>query len=273
MINNGNSCVGTYNVYGTQPAPVDGWTDPYAQSKISWLNSQGGIMFVDMYTNITDSNNNDAFFQTIGLNRSDLIDDNIVYQLFQGGPAGNTGCNLDATDFYNVTTRDFMPLGLLLSGEEQTLGTFKMAVNGFQMYLSGYNFIDSSVSNQITFSNSPISSQNNGGHYLIQIYGGYENNYINQNAQMQFSELVPTFYQSQGGFIQTMSSSQIIYTHKGVPFNLSNVSIRVVNPITKLPLSNALLGGNSTIYLQVSNEIKAKPEEVAKMEDKKSKVS
>lgn len=274
MVNGGNACVGTYTERTqSDETPVE----PYVDYKTYWLQAQSGIMFVDMYTNITDSNNNDVFFQTIGLQRSDLINDAITAQLFQTA-GGQNSSDIDPASFYKITTKDYMPLGGMISAETQTKTgsgstTYKMSVNGFQPYILGYNFIDSSISDQVTFSNSPISSLQNGGHYLVSVTGGYQNPYINQNALMQFSEVVPTFYQSQGGFIQTMSSSQIIYTHKGVPFNLSNVSVRVINPITKLPLSKALLGGNSTIYLQVSKELKDKPVEVAKSDDEKSKVS
>ena len=134
------------------------------------------------------------------------------------------------------------------SNDVTDIGNYKIA-NYKSMYSkTSYSFIESQATDEIVFSNEPTQSTTNGGHYLIDIKG-YDSEFIGQNKDYQVKAVIGNYFLSGDSFCQSLAPDSYIYIHTGIPFNLSKILIRVLNPITKEPEIN--LGGNSTIYLQV----------------------
>ena len=50
----------------------------------------------------------------------------------------------------------------------------------------------------------------------------------------------------------TNGSDSYVYVHRGEPINLSSVTVRLLNPITKQEATN--IGPNSTIYIMITKE-------------------
>jgi hypothetical protein len=84
---------------------------------------------------------------------------------------------------------------------------------------------------------------------------------------MMIKGVIGSFYLSGDSFVQSMGPDSIVYNpHNGVPFVLNTLNVRILNPVTKQPET---LGPNSTVYLQVSREIKDPLPEPPKDEPKK----
>jgi hypothetical protein len=96
----------------------------------------------------------------------------------------------------------------------------------------------------------PISSSSSGGHYLLEIKE-YDSEYINNDKEYRIKGIIPTYYLSQDSFA-TSYEDTLSYVHKGEPLQLTSLSVRILNPITKLA---AELGDNNTIYLQVTQNV------------------
>ena len=131
----------------------------------------------------------------------------------------------------------------------------------------GYAFIQSQITDEIYASSVPISSNTNAGHYLIELITSYENEYLNDDNQYQVKAVVGNYFLSGDSFAMSMGPDSYIYSHTGIPITLTNVKVRILNPITKEPLSD--IGPNSTIYLQIYKEIKLNQNALEKIPRKK----
>jgi hypothetical protein len=271
--NNGNESVAIYiNQGGTDITAVN----------IAYLNAYSGIMFVGMFTNFSPPGSNmneDPFLKLLGVSYNDFVPPQIIpfmnqmnrpfYQDFQALSYYDT--------FLPYTTRNFMSLGTQTKGTFEnvkvsntvnidnsgnpTAVTYKITDNAsvyaqiFRFDPSGlpcYNFSQSTTSVNVYAKSSPISSNINAGHYLVELQCSYENEYISQDKSYQVKAMVGSFYLSPDSFTMSMAPDSYIYQHKGEPVSLASVKVRILNPVTKLPEQN--MGENSTVYLQVTKE-------------------
>lgn len=264
----GGESVGTLNIFSSTEIGTSGKYTTL--TKTVYMNSQSGIFMVNMYTNLSNTFENDPFFKQLGFIKNDIISPEIP-QIFSyyNRPVINV---YEPMDYYNsflkYTTRNYMSMGDIISSSISTLGnsTYKLTLNQpiytdikeNDVPISGdkyiYNLRQSSATVPVVASNAPISNINNAGHYLIELNGCYVSNFINQNNTFQIKGIIGSFYLSNDSFVQSVGPDSLIYVHSGASINISSINIRILNPITKKVERN--LGSNSVIYLQVSKEKK-----------------
>lgn len=258
ILNNGDEVTGNYSFAGTTPNNLN-------TSTTAWLNSHSGIMFCHTYTNlsanpnqVTDTTENpfvDPFFEQLGLKYSDIINPDVLDLTNLPEQLPNLGFSY--ANFLKYTTKNFYPVSGFTSGATVDINTsqnYKIETYANKFLTGGYSFDTASITDEIYFSGVPISSNTNAGHYLVEISYGADEGYINRDKTMMIKGVIGSFYLSGDSFVQSMGPDSIVYNpHNGVPFLLNTLNIRILNPVTKEPET---LGPNSTVYLQVSREIK-----------------
>jgi len=263
ILNNGDEATGNFSFASKAPTSLN-------TSTTAWLNSHSGIMFCHTYTNlssnpnqVTDTTENpfiDPFFEQLGLKYSDIVNPDVLNLLEVNEQLPNLGFTYD--NFLKYTTKNFYPVSGFTSGATTDINTdqkYKIETYANKFLTGGYSFDTASITDEIVFSGVPISSNTNAGHYLVEISYGADEGYINRDKTMMIKGVIGSFYLSGDSFVQSMGPDSIVYNpHNGVPFNLNTLNVRILNPVTKQPET---LGPNSTIYLQVSREIKEVPEQ------------
>lgn len=273
LVNDGNETTSIFT------RTVSGSTNPPFQSnKVAFCGAYSGIMFVETFTNLTPKDasgnylyNEDPFFQQLGMNYNDIVPADAKNLFVNDLKVGQTqfveqGAILQ-DDFLSHTTKNFLSTGGLIDqSKTTTIGNYKItnyqSIYGF----SSYSFMDSQITDEIYFSNVPVSSTTNAGHYLVDIQA-YDNTYVNDNELYSIKATVSNFYLSGDSFTSTLGPDPYIYTHQGVPISLSSIKVRILNPITKENADN--VGDNSTIYLQVYKAQQKLQVEPEKKEDEK----
>lgn len=253
IVNGGNECVGNY-VY----KPEDG---TFQNKILSTFNNYSGIIFVDTYTNLTQRDNDgnfisDAFLSQLGFSYNDIVCKGArnlyTYKTplipIPGEVIVSIG-SLNVDDFYSHITKNFYPINALSNtSTTTTIGNYKISSNSCIFGYSGYNFMDSDITDEIFASSVPVSSLTNAGHYLVDILG-YDTNYINDNSTYNIKASVSNFYLSGDSFTSTLGPDPYVYIHEGVSTSMSQLKVRILNPVTKEGADN--VGPNSTIYLQI----------------------
>jgi hypothetical protein len=152
-------------------------------------------------------------------------------------------------------------MGDIITNTTAKLGSFNITkyqsiyltqATGLTEAVNQYYFETSDTTEPIKASLPPISSDTNGGHYLIDLHCSYVNDFITQDKNYQVKAVVGNYFLSGDSFAMSMGPDSFVYQHKGEAISLSSVKIRILNPITKLPETN--LGTNSTVYLQITKE-------------------
>ena len=100
------------------------------------------------------------------------------------------------------------------------------------------------------------------GHILIEITA-YPSIYLDDNAKREIKSIVSNYYVSEGSFISGSFSDSYSYFHVGESMTISNIKIRILDPVTMLELSN--LGPNSSVYLQLNKLLSN--QEIAQVEN------
>jgi hypothetical protein len=261
ILNGGNESVGTFTYFPAQTATTN--------CKTSYLNAYSGIMFCNMYTNLSDDPNTDPFFKQMGFKFNDLVPAEIP-SFFKSGniPYEANGAQNSAfvpfnyyDTFLKYTTRNYMSMGDIVSPATVKLGSYNITsytsiyttqALGLENAVNQYYFETSETTEPIKASLPPISSDTNGGHYLIDLQCSYVNDFITQDKNYQVKAVVGNYFLSGDSFAMSMGPDSFVYQHKGEAISLASVKIRILNPITKLPETN--LGTNSTVYLQITKE-------------------
>jgi len=95
-----------------------------------------------------------------------------------------------------------------------------------------------------------------GGYFLIEVLNVFRNGggYIdNQQNRRQISAVVSTQMDNNNCITGYSDSDSIGYVHRGSSYMISSAVVRILNPITKVPV--ATLGNNNTVWLQVQKQI------------------
>ena len=146
----------------------------------------------------------------------------------------------------------------ILNNKIESIYNYNLETNGSTYSINNAVFNTSTTTVPLNFSAEPISSVNNAGHYLVELICSYSNNeYINATQAYQVKAIVGTYFLSSDSFCLTNGPDSYIYQHKGQPINLSSITVRLLNPITKQEATN--IGPNSTIYLMITKELEQPP--------------
>jgi hypothetical protein len=98
-----------------------------------------------------------------------------------------------------------------------------------------------------------VQTVNTTGYYLVELTGAHNSDYISSTGTFSHIIGVVSTQWNNGDFVTAYEDSAIPYVHRGMPLTLSKCTIRILDPLTKLPVAS--LGGGSTIVLEVSNQI------------------
>jgi len=273
IIQGGNQVVGVYTT-STEPAfpPFD--YPNINDTIISYLSAYSGIMFVNIYENYANDYGEEVeLLNLLGFTLKDLIPVDDIPNVFSYynnliDPEESNQKYFEYNNYLQYTTRQFFPLGALSTNF--TVECFKISTPGttnppvYTMTLPssvfsavgngqtlGYNFVQSDNSTSIIASSFPTTSQTVSGHWLIEI-NGWLSDYVNEDKIMMVKCLVGNYLYG-NSFSQTLGPDSLIYTHHGVPLSLAQISIRILNPVTKQPPPNYIIGANSSLYLQIVN--------------------
>ena len=95
-----------------------------------------------------------------------------------------------------------------------------------------------------------------GGYFLIEVLNVFRNGggYIdNQQNRRQVSAVVSTQMDNNNCITGYSDSDSIGYVHRGSSYMISSAVVRILNPLTKVPVQT--LGPNNTVWLQVQKQI------------------
>jgi len=101
-----------------------------------------------------------------------------------------------------------------------------------------------------------ISVNRVGGYFLIEVLNVFRNGggYIdNQENRRQISAIVSSQFDSNNTITGYSDSDSIGYIHRGSSYNISSAVVRILSPVTKLPVQT--LGPNNCIWLQIQKQI------------------
>jgi len=276
IIQGGNQVVGVYAT-STEPA-IPPFNYPNINDTIiSYLSAYSGIMFVNIYETVSPNYGQEVeLLNLLGFTLNDLIPTSDVPNVFSFynnliDPEQTIQNYFSYNNYLQYTTRQFFPLGALstnftteapqitppqltpLLTDDPPVYTITLPSSIFcavgNGQTNGYQFSQSDNSTSIVASNFPTNSENNAGHWLIEITG-WLSDYVNEEKLMMVKCLVGNYLYG-NSFSQTLGPDSLIYTHYGVPLSLTQISIRILNPITKEPPPNYIMGSNSSLYLQI----------------------
>jgi hypothetical protein len=245
-----------------------------------------------MLINIYQDNNNNfgvipPLLEQMGFTIDDLLPINDIKNVFKESnllfPSNNPPSYVlfGYDNFLKYTTRNYFNLNGLfkntstpvlgLAGTTYTMNDYSLSFNS---PYNIYNFTDSTTTEAINASNVAISSKYNTGHYLIELSGyGNSNEFLNNEKLLLVKAIVGNYMYSES-FAMTLGPSSFNYIHNSpLPLTLTQIDVRILNPVTKNPDIN--LGNNSSVYLQLVKQGTPQPveaqeaQEVKKEEPKK----
>jgi len=95
------------------------------------------------------------------------------------------------------------------------------------------------------------------GHYLVELTG-YNSNYIDDQSKREIKAIVSSYWVSPGAFVSVPFPDSYNFYGTGAPQTLSTIKTRILDPFTD---QEAILGPNSSIYLQVNRMLSQAAEE------------
>jgi len=272
IMQNDQIVVGT-NIYNPGTPPNSIYIN---QNKISHLTALSGICLVNIYETPENMSgvptspylaNDILLLSLLGFEKSDLIPIESVPLVFSYennliSPLATNKQYFTNSDYQKYTTRGFSPLSVLSSSLTTTLpqivkygassATYTMELMS-SVYISleqkGYNFVESTNFDYIESSNYAITSQTDGGHFLLDISSYGYDNFISSNKIYDIKAICGN-YLAQANFTQTLGPDSYIFIEPlGEPITLTQFTIRILNPLTKEPAD--WVGPNSSVYLQI----------------------
>jgi hypothetical protein len=91
----------------------------------------------------------------------------------------------------------------------------------------------------------------NAGYYLLELSNIQTTEYMDDSeTRIGIFALISKNYDT-SGYITVYGGSEILTINSGSPYLLQSIRVRILDPNSKLPLSNALLGLNNSIYLEI----------------------
>jgi hypothetical protein len=248
---------------------------------VSYFTAMGGIMLVNAYTKYNPLKmEDDPFLTQLGFNKlSDIIPMEDLPIVFNGNNnwLSPTHNKFKYTNFLKYTTRNYasfptlyQPGGTLTLPSIEDKAVLTMDTHKSMFFSnyntdpnvddpydgSGFNSVESTITEGIVASTFPIGSNTLTGHYLIEL-SGYNSEFINHDKLFNVKSIVGNYYFSEN-FAMELGFDSFIYQHRGEPITLSQIQVRILSPYTKDIIS---VGPNSSVYLQISNQIEHPPQE------------
>lgn len=91
----------------------------------------------------------------------------------------------------------------------------------------------------------------NAGYYLLELSNIQTTEYMDDSeTRIGIFALISKNYDT-SGYITVYGGSEILTINSGNPYLLQSIRVRILDPNSKLPLSNALIGLNNSIYLEI----------------------
>jgi hypothetical protein len=119
-----------------------------------------------------------------------------------------------------------------------------------------YVAYESDTVRQIVAPNPVISNTDAPGHYWVEI-DGYNLSFFNQDRMLQVKTMVSSYFQSLSSYTTAPYIDSFLYTHHSdVPLVLSKLKVRIINPLTGQTESDVIVGPNSSVYLQITQNTK-----------------
>ena len=120
-----------------------------------------------------------------------------------------------------------------------------------------YVAYESDTVRQIVAPNPVISNTDAPGHYWVEV-DGYNLSFFNQDRMLQVKTIVSSYFQSLSSYTTApyVDSSYIYIHHSDVPLVLSKLKVRIINPLTGQTESDVIVGPNSSVYLQITQNTK-----------------
>lgn len=189
----------------------------------------------------------------------DALDGSKKFSTIPGDP------QINWDDYQSLTTGNFWGISMIYDPRLSiTVGTYKFDFPSsfrdtmYRQYFDndpgkGYNGTltwESDSTNMIEAVNMPINPTDT-GHFLIELTG-YSTNYFDENDAYQVKSIVSSYYITANSFATAPFPDSFIYQHHGEPLIIGSLKVRILSPKTKKVLP---IGPNSTIYLQVSQQL------------------
>ena len=121
--------------------------------------------------------------------------------------------------------------------------------NWFSVNLTRTNHTQTSDTYNIVSSRN-YDPQQDGGYWLLSVSNFHNEFHEDTKTRHDIQALIPRNY-IQNNFITAYQESGISWVNRGEPFLLSSVNIQILEPKTKVPVSNSNLGENNAIFLQI----------------------
>jgi hypothetical protein len=242
---------------------------------ISYFTAMGGIMLVNSYTKYNPLKIEEvSLLNQLGFKLTDLIPIDDLPIVFNGNNnwLSSTYNKFKYSNFKKYTTRNFASFPLLYQPNQ--ISKIPSIIYDAEITLdrqpsifytsyntdpnvdkpndgSGFNTVQSTITEGVVASSFPVGSNSLTGHYLIEL-SGYNNDFINSEKLFNVKSIVGNYYFSEN-FAMELGFDSFIYQHRGEPISLSQIQVRILSPYTKDIVEG--LGTNSSVYLQITNQI------------------
>ena len=121
--------------------------------------------------------------------------------------------------------------------------------NWFSVNLTRTNHTQTSDTYNIVSSRN-YDPQQDGGYWLLSVSNFHNEFHEDSQERHDIQALIPRNY-IQNNYITAYQESGISWVNRGEPFLLSSVNIQILEPKTKVPVSESNLGENNAVFLQV----------------------
>jgi len=253
--------VGMYPAY-TYPQPNDSAGLRTPPQGVFTASKQSGIIFSSMEPR--------SFWSALGFDVSNCIanppsdDPGAPFMAFEefyqkttgafNGSANNYNNQITmvgSSEAYYGSTMDTYSIGGGVNigptnGDDITSAVFQNTYNQTPIYFASAGATDNLQASQISL------QPNDSGHYLIEITG-YSSEFLNDYQKTEIKSIVNNYFVSSNSFVTQNGSDAYTYFHQGAAITLSQLKIRILNPVTLKEMG--LLGPNSSIYVQISKII------------------
>ena len=214
-------------------------------STTAFCDRQSGIFLAGLYPSTFW--NDTLGFQNITYN----FNDGNQYQVSNQVYRAITTCNFWGLS-YLMTTNFFSVQGFSYTFPATIRDELYRNLSGISTdFVTSMRVWESDTTNTLDASSPPVNP-NDTGHFLLEIQG-YTNSFFDERNSYQVKSIVSNYYISPNSFATAPFPDSFIYEHHGDSMLIRQLKVRILSPKTKQPF--ALLGPNSTVYLQLTQNI------------------
>ena len=209
-----------------------------ANTHYDMMNRRTGVFFTEMKPT--------SFWEQLGFNVSAGDAESMIVS-FDANYDIDT--NLDVSQGKR-TTGGFIGLTNVMKDPGDKSGDIgSLDCNWFSLDVTADNYTRTSDTYNIISSRN-YDPQQDGGYWLLSVSNFHNEFHEDTKTRHDIQALIPRNY-IQNNFITAYQESGISWVNRGEPFLLSSVNIQILEPKTKVPVSNSNLGENNAIFLQI----------------------